>query len=38
VALSGGKDDKVFRLDRSGLDDCRSLITDRKELAALRHK
>jgi hypothetical protein len=38
VALSGGKDDKIFRLDRTSLDDCRGLITDRKELAALRHK
>jgi hypothetical protein len=36
--LSGGADDKVFRLDRAKLDECRSLITDRKELAAIRHK
>jgi hypothetical protein len=34
--LSGGADDKVFRLDRARLDMCRSLITDRKELAAIR--
>jgi hypothetical protein len=36
--LSGGADDRVFRLDRAKLDECRSLITDRKELAAMRHK
>jgi hypothetical protein len=36
--LSGGADDRVFRLDRAKLDQCRSLITDRKELAAIRHK
>jgi hypothetical protein len=34
--LSGGADDKIFRLDRANLDLCRSLITDRKELAAVR--
>jgi hypothetical protein len=34
--LSGGADDKIFRLDRANLDLCRSLITDRKELAAMR--
>lgn len=34
--LSGGADDRVFRLDRAKLDMCRSLITDRKELAAIR--
>jgi hypothetical protein len=37
-ALSGGADDRVFRLDRANLEDCRSLVTDRKELAAMRHK
>jgi hypothetical protein len=37
-SLSGGADDRVFRLDRASLDECRSLIADRKELAALRHK
>jgi hypothetical protein len=37
-SLSGGADDRVFRLDRASLDECRSLVTDRKELAALRHK
>jgi hypothetical protein len=35
--LEGGADDKIFRLDRS-LDECKSLVTDRKELAAMRHK
>jgi hypothetical protein len=34
--LSGGADDKIFRLDRANLDLCKSLITDRKELAAIR--
>jgi len=34
--LSGGADDRVFRLDRAHIDMCRSLITDRKELAAIR--
>jgi len=28
----------VFRLDRAALDKCRSLVTDRRELAAMRHK
>jgi hypothetical protein len=36
--LNGGAEDRVFRLDRAKLDECRSLITDRKELAAMRHK
>jgi hypothetical protein len=36
--LSGGADDKVFRLDRAKLDECRYLITDREELAAMRRK
>lgn len=34
--LSGGADDKIFRLDRTSLNQCRSLISDRKELAAIR--
>jgi hypothetical protein len=34
--LSGGADDKVFRLDRAKLDLCRLLITDRKELVAVK--
>jgi hypothetical protein len=37
-ALVAGADDRVFRLDRVSLKDCTSLVTDRKELAALRHK
>jgi hypothetical protein len=36
--LQGGADDKIFRLDRTSLDECRSLVADRKELAAMRHK
>ena len=36
--LSGGADDRVFRLHRVSLEDCRSLVTDRQELAALRRK
>ena len=36
--MEGGVDDKVFRLDRVSLDECRSLVTDRKELAAMRTK
>jgi hypothetical protein len=35
-ALVAGKDDAIFRLDRVGLEECRSLVTDRQELAALR--
>jgi len=34
----GGADDRLFRLDRARLDDCKSLVTDREELATLRHK
>jgi hypothetical protein len=37
-ALMAGADDKIFRLDRAGTDECKSLVTDRKELAAMRHK
>jgi hypothetical protein len=33
-----GTDDKTFRLDRADLRECAELVTDRKELAALRHK
>jgi hypothetical protein len=36
--LKAGADDKVFRLDRANVDDCASLATNRKELAAMRHK
>lgn len=38
LALEGGADDRVFRLDRADLEDCRALVADRKELAAMRHK
>jgi hypothetical protein len=34
--LDGGADDRVFRLDRVPLDMCKSLVTDRDELAAMR--
>ena len=37
-ALHAGADDKIFRLDRAETSDCAELVTDRKELAALRHK
>lgn len=36
--LVAGKDDNAFRLERTSLDDCRSLVTDRQELAELRRK
>lgn len=38
LTLNGGKDDRMFRLDRAGLDKCRSLVIDSKELAAMRLK
>jgi hypothetical protein len=34
--LSSGADDKIFRLDRVKIEMCKALITDRKELAAIR--
>ena len=37
-ALTAGADDKIFRLDRTDARDCASLVTDRKELVAIRHK
>jgi hypothetical protein len=37
-SLVGGADDKIFRLDRTDTRECASLVTDRKELAAIRHK
>jgi hypothetical protein len=37
-SLVGGADDKIFRLDRADTRECASLVTDRKELAAIRHK
>ena len=36
--LVAGADDKIFRVDRTDLRECAELVTDRKELAALRHK
>lgn len=36
--LVGGTDDRIFRLDRVDTRACASLVTDRQELAALRHK
>lgn len=38
LTLSGGADDRVLRLDRADIEQCRPLVTDRKELAAMRHK
>jgi hypothetical protein len=37
-SLVAGADDKIFRLDRTVTSECASLVTDRKELAAMRHK
>jgi predicted outer membrane protein len=37
-ALLAGADDKIFRLDRTDARDCAALVTNRKELAAIRHK
>jgi hypothetical protein len=37
-SLVAGADDKVFRLDRVEARECASLVTDREELAAIRHK
>ena len=37
-SLVAGADDKIFRLDRVNGRECASLVTDRKELAALRRK
>ena len=37
-ALLAGADDKIFRLDRADVRECAELVTDRQELAALRHK
>ena len=36
--LIAGADDKIFRLDRASIEECASLVTDRKELAAMRKK
>jgi hypothetical protein len=37
-SLVAGSDDGIFRLDRADNSECAGLVTDRKELAALRHK
>ncbi|MFB9266408.1 hypothetical protein ACFFWD_25170 [Bradyrhizobium erythrophlei] len=37
-ALFAGADDRIFRVDRADASECAELVTDRKELAALRHK
>ncbi|WP_244443150.1 hypothetical protein [Bradyrhizobium sp. Ai1a-2] len=37
-ALAAGVDDKIFRVDRADAEECAELVTDRRELAALRHK
>jgi hypothetical protein len=37
-ALLAGADDKIFRVDRADASECAELVTDRQELAALRHK
>ncbi|KJC48905.1 hypothetical protein [Bradyrhizobium sp. LTSP857] len=37
-SLVAGPDDGIFRLDRADNSECAALVTDRKELAALRHK
>ena len=37
-SLVAGADDGIFRLDRTDTSECTSLVTDRKELAALLHK
>jgi hypothetical protein len=38
LSLVAGSDDGIFRLERTDSSECASLVTDRKELAALRHK
>jgi hypothetical protein len=38
TALMAGADDKIFRLDRAAASECTALVTNRKELAAMRHK
>lgn len=37
-SLVAGSDDGIFRLERADNSECAALVTDRKELAALRHK
>ena len=36
--LVAGADDRIFLVDHADLHECSELVTDRKELAALRHK
>src|SRR6478609_1342579 len=36
--LVAGTDDRIFRVDRADLRECAELVTDRQELAALRHQ
>lgn len=36
--LEGGKDDRLFRLDRAPIEQCLSLANDRKERAAMRRQ
>jgi hypothetical protein len=38
LALKAGADDRVFRIDRTNINDCAALAMNRKELAAMRHK
>ena len=38
MSLTGGADDRAFRLARANLNECTSLVTDRQELAAMRRK
>jgi hypothetical protein len=35
--LVAGADDKIFRVDRTDAEECAELVTDRRELAAIRH-
>ena len=36
--LLAGTDDRIFRVDRADLRECAEFVTDRQELAALRHR
>ncbi len=36
-SLVAGADDKIFRLDRTETHECEQLVTNRQELAAIRH-
>ena len=37
-ALVAGADDNIFRFDRTDAEEYAELVTDRRELAAVRHK